>query len=86
MTLRSEWLMLFGLGSDLVEVNDILATNKPYMYSCNDCELIMEGARRRVLWTYQLNLGQSFRREARRLFHTTRERDQESAILRKHCA
>jgi hypothetical protein len=31
MTLRSEWLMLFGLGSDLVGVDDILATNKPYM-------------------------------------------------------
>jgi hypothetical protein len=86
MTLRSEWLMLFGLGSDLVEVDDILATNKPYMYSCNNCELMIESACWRIQQTYRLNPGRSFHTEARRLFRTMRERDQGSAILRKHCA
>lgn len=33
MTLRSEWLMLFGLGFYLTRVNDNLVTKKAYMYS-----------------------------------------------------
>lgn len=48
MTLRSEWLMLFGLGFELARGNGEFVTKEPYMYSLFNRQLMTGGAQRKV--------------------------------------
>ena len=45
MTLRSEWLTLFGTRFCSARVNDDPVTKEPYMYSWYGCELMIRRAR-----------------------------------------